>query len=290
MTTWIITSSSKISNLFDTAREIGGAVNVVVVGDAKVGGDAVIRLPLADNQPVEALSGAVADVINAEPGDVVLAGNTSADRVLAGAVAARFDAPLLQSAKTIKAGEAVLSRFGGLSDETVSFDSVVVAVLDGGDALTADAGAETVKEVSGYSATVTEVNTEDTQTGDISLATRVIGAGRGFAEKEDLGLARELADVLGAEIGVTRPLAEGHGWAPRNSYIGVSGHVIAPELYIAVGLSGQIHHTAGVTDSEVIVAINDDELSEIFKFADYGIVGDLYEVLPELTEVVKGLE
>lgn len=74
---------------------------------------------------------------------------------------------------------------------------------------------------------------------------------------------------------------------PRESYIGVSGQIVAPELYVAIGISGQIHHTAGVTDSQTIVAINNDELATIFDFADYGIVGDLYAVLPELTAAVQ---
>ena len=99
--------------------------------------------------------------------------------------------------------------------------------------------------------------------------------------------ALALAEVLEAELACSRPLAEGSNWMPRDRYLGVSGKTVAPELYVAAGISGQIHHSAGVNRSQVIVAINDDEEAPIFEQADYAVVGDLYAVLPQLTELLK---
>lgn len=286
MTTWILSNTRNIANLVEIAGD--GPITVVTVGEEDFPGiDRVRRVTIEPGTPEEAAAPAVAAAVDAAPGDVVLAPNQPAERVYAGVVAAHLNAPLLVGLKQLSDGSATLSRYGGLSHETVSFDTAV-AIVDGGAEL--DSGETPEAEaVAGdvYVATVSAKDTSDTVTTNISAATRVVGCGRGFAEREDLQLAHDLAEAIGGEVGCTRPLAEGVNWMERNSYIGVSGHVIAPELYIAVGLSGQIHHTAGVLDSGTIVAINDDELASIFEIADYGIVGDLYEVLPKLTEALR---
>ena len=113
----------------------------------------------------------------------------------------------------------------------------------------------------------------------------IVAAGRGFKKKEDLKLLEELAEVLGAKIGGTRPIAADYGW--MKEWIGISGHKVRPKLYIAVGISGTVHHAAGIRDCGIIVAVNSDENANIFNLADYGIVGDLYEVLPALTKALR---
>ena len=115
----------------------------------------------------------------------------------------------------------------------------------------------------------------------------VIGVGLGFDRQDDLKLAEELAASLHAAVGCTRPVAEDKQWLPSDMYLGISGENIHPDMYIAVGISGQVQHMAGVRDAKVIVAINKNEKAPIFKSADYGIVGDLYKVLPLLTEAIK---
>jgi electron transfer flavoprotein alpha subunit len=102
-----------------------------------------------------------------------------------------------------------------------------------------------------------------------------------------MAMINELAQLLGAEIGCTRPLAEGLDWLPRERYIGVSGAFLKADLYVGVGVSGQIQHMVGVTDSRVIVAVNKDDHAPVFEFADYGIVGDLYQVVPALIAALK---
>lgn len=122
---------------------------------------------------------------------------------------------------------------------------------------------------------------------DLTKADKVVCVGRGLKKQEDMELVRNLAAVFGAEIGCTRSIAEDYHWMPSESYIGLSGQKIKPQLYFAVGVSGQIQHIAGVRDSVTIVAIDSNENAPIFAAADYGIVGDLYQIVPELIESVK---
>lgn len=117
----------------------------------------------------------------------------------------------------------------------------------------------------------------------------IVTAGRGVKKKEDLAIIEELANVIGGVIAGTRPLVEDFKWLPKERQVGLSGETVKPNLYIAVGVSGQIHHIVGMKDSRVIVAINTDEKAPIFQVCDYGVVGDLYQVVPELTKAFKGL-
>ena len=98
----------------------------------------------------------------------------------------------------------------------------------------------------------------------------------------------DLAGALGGELACSRPLAEGVDWLPKERYIGISGQHIAPDLYVAVGISGQLQHMVGVRDAKVIVAVNSDKAAPIFTQCDYGIVGDLYDVVPALTAALRG--
>ncbi|HEC81137.1 MAG TPA: electron transfer flavoprotein subunit alpha/FixB family protein [Thermoplasmatales archaeon] len=133
------------------------------------------------------------------------------------------------------------------------------------------------------------VDVKEMQTGEVNVedAEVIVSCGRGFKKKEDIKLVEELAEVLRGTTGCSRPIAADLKWLSEDHWIGLSGHKVKPKLYIAVGISGQIQHIAGMRDSDVVVAINKDPEALIFKSADYGIVGDLYEVLPKLTNAVK---
>lgn len=122
---------------------------------------------------------------------------------------------------------------------------------------------------------------------ELEAAKIIVGVGKGFANPEDLGLAHELASVLNAELGCTRPLAVDYKWLAEDRSIGLSSKKVAPELYIAIGISGQIQHTVGILRARTIVALNKSEDAPIFSASDYGIVGDLYKVLPRLTEELR---
>lgn len=120
---------------------------------------------------------------------------------------------------------------------------------------------------------------------DLSVAEKIVCAGMGFDRKEDLKIAYDLAEVLGAEVGCTRAMAEDHHWFP--SYIGLSGIRIKPRIYFGLAVSGQIQHTVGIRDSQIIVAINKDSKAPIFSDCDYGIVGDMFEVVPLITAALE---
>ncbi len=116
----------------------------------------------------------------------------------------------------------------------------------------------------------------------------IVACGRGLRRPEDIRMIEELARLLGGEVGASRPLVD-EGWISRDHQIGFSGNVVKPRLYIACGISGSPQHLAGMRDSEVIVAINIDPSAPIFRVSDYGVIGDLYEVIPKLIEKLRSM-
>jgi electron transfer flavoprotein alpha subunit len=132
---------------------------------------------------------------------------------------------------------------------------------------------------------VVETKPLETSSARIEDADVIISCGRGLGKKEDKALLDELATVLCGQVGCSRPLAEDRKWFTE--WVGLSGHKVKPKLYIACGISGVIQHVAGIRDAKVIVAINKDEQAPIFEVADYGVVGNLYEILPALKEALK---
>jgi len=127
---------------------------------------------------------------------------------------------------------------------------------------------------------------ESAHTVDLSAAELIVAVGRGIHEEGNLPLVQELADVLGAELAASRPICD-NGWLPMERQVGSSGQTVAPKLYLAVGISGAIQHLVGMKGARAIVAINKDARAPIFEVADYGIVGDLFDVVPALIEQVR---
>lgn len=125
------------------------------------------------------------------------------------------------------------------------------------------------------------------QAKEITEAGVIVCPGRGFAKEEDLAMVRELAGLMGGEIGCTRPLSEELRWLPEELCIGLSGVSVKPGLYLGIGVSGQIQHVTGIRNAKVIAAVNKDEKAPIFEAADFGIVGDLYDVVPKLVQALK---
>ncbi|HEU5342090.1 electron transfer flavoprotein subunit alpha/FixB family protein [Edaphobacter sp.] len=130
-----------------------------------------------------------------------------------------------------------------------------------------------------------ELFRESAQTVDLSAAPVIVSVGRGIGEQENIPLVEELAKALGAELAASRPICD-NGWLPMERQVGSSGQTVSPKLYLAVGISGAIQHLVGMKGSKTVIAINKDENAPIFEVADYGVVGDLFVIVPALTKAV----
>ena len=297
--TWIVVAGDPaIGTLISTARSLGGEVTAAVVGPRQVaetvaagGVDKVIWFGEPGDVPVEAYATAVADTIAAAPG-VVLGGMGPSERVLLGAVAAKLQAPALTggTAVTLEGAELLVKRtvYGGIAEDRVAVSGPAVLVLDGG-TVPAGTGSAPIEQVEAVPLTMTVVATKPSEFehADLGAAARVVGIGRGLKTKDDLALIDGLAGAADAEIACSRPLAEGLDWLGRDRYIGCSGWNISPDVYFAIGISGQLQHMVGVRRAKTIVAINSDPNAPVFAEADYSLVGDLYEILPALTDAFK---
>jgi electron transfer flavoprotein alpha subunit len=289
MKAWIVATDAHIGELVQAAD---GCEQITLVavgwnGGANAGCDRVIRIQGADEVPLEALAPAVVAHVAAQDDDCVIVESTQAGRVFAGALAIALHAPVLHSVQSVAERNVQLARYGGLVTETYATGGAVVLLVDGvSDGTNGTALIETV-DATGYAARVTRYDAPVGGSVNLDQAKKIVGVGRGFKEQEDLHVAEELAQALGADIACSRPLAEGQNWLPRDRYIGVSGQKVSPDVYIAVGISGELQHMAGVRGAKTIVAINSDPKAPIMKQCDLGIVGDLYTVLPQLTAAIQ---
>ncbi|MBF1736972.1 MAG: electron transfer flavoprotein subunit alpha/FixB family protein, partial [Trueperella pyogenes] len=199
---WIITTSNQIASLVEAARAIG-PVTVIALGDEATGiagVDRVVTIGRGSNAPLEAFAPAVNAVLEGAGADIIFAANRPVERVLAGAVAARLGLPLINGALRVSAGEAEVSRFGGLTQESISFPGGAVVVLEGGAPVE---GAEVSPEAGSeehYEASVSAVEPAGSGPANLAAARRIVAAGRGFKAEEDLQIARDLAAALGAEL------------------------------------------------------------------------------------------
>jgi electron transfer flavoprotein alpha subunit len=298
---WIVVADQReVGNLITVARSLGGPVGAVVAGSRAVaqtvaasGVDRVVWCNAAGDVPAEACAPAVADVVAADPPRVVLGGRNPGERVLLGAAAARLGAAVLTGARSVSIDSSdvivVNAVFGDIAEETVAVSGPVAMLLDGGPVPSADGGGVPIEEVSATALPVKVIETRmhDFDQVDLNSARRVIGVGRGLKAKEDLAMVEDLAQALEAEVACSRPVAEGLNWMGKDRYIGSSGAHIAPQLYLAVGISGQLQHMVGVTGAETIAAVNSDPNAAVFQQTDYGLVGDLYQLVPAIIAALK---
>jgi len=298
---WIVVGDQPtVGTLIAVARSLGGPVAAVVAGPRSVaetvaasGVDKVVWCGAPDDVPAEALAPAVADAVAADPPRVLLAGRNPGERVLLGAAAARLKAAVLTGARSVSAdGDDVIvvnAVFGDIAEETVAVSGPVALLLDGGPVPPPAAAAAPIEEVTAtpLGLKVIETRTSGFDEVDLAAAHRVIGVGRGLKAKEDLALIEALATAINAEIACSRPVAEGLNWMGKDRYIGSSGARIGPQIYLAIGISGQLQHMVGVQDAETIVAINSDPNAAVFTQTDYGLVGDLYQLVPAIAAALK---
>ncbi|KAI8713247.1 putative electron transfer flavoprotein subunit alpha, mitochondrial [Fusarium sp. LHS14.1] len=292
---------------FTAAKKLGGTVhgfiagsNIKAVAEEAAKAEGVEKIIAVDNGAYDkGLPENYAPLLveNIKKGGYthVIAGHTAFGKNLLPRVAALLDSQQISDITAIE-GENTFVRpiYAGNAIATVeSSDSIKVVTIRGTAfaAAALEGGSATVEEgVDPKTESPTEWVSEDlakSDRPDLSTASRVVSGGRGLKSKEDFDkVMLPLADALGAAVGASRAAVDS-GYADNSLQVGQTGKVVAPQLYMAVGISGAIQHLAGMKDSKVIAAINKDADAPIFQVADVGLVGDLFEKVPELTERIK---
>jgi len=237
---------------------------------------------------------ALEQLIASEKPDRVFLPHTYQTRDFAPALAARVKRPLVTDCIAVKDGAYVRPMFQGKLQADVALEGPHVATFQIG-AYRADAlkaGSAPARKAS-IAIDATKIRQkpeapfkEAKQAVDLSQAERIVAVGRGIKAQEHVQLAEQLAHAMGAELAASRPICDA-GWLPMDRQIGSSGQTVAPKLYVALGISGAIQHLVGMKGSRTIVAINKDAEAPIFEIADYGIVGDLFEVVPALIAALR---
>ena len=239
---------------------------------------------------------ALKQFIAAESPDTIVFPHTYQVRDYAPALAARLGRVLIGDVTQIAEGPVFIRSLmqGRLSGSYKSSGSPTLISVQSG-AFRAEEGQSGPAEIATFTPSIeaSQIRTKPgepfrgaAQTVDLSSAPMIVAVGRGIREEGNLSLVQDLAASLGAEIAASRPICD-NGWLPIERQVGSSGQTVAPKLYLAVGISGAIQHLVGMKGSQCIVAINKDAEAPIFEVADYGIVGDLFEVVPALTEAIK---
>lgn len=263
-----------------------GAATVYVCEDTALAG-----------RPADAVAAGLAQIAEQAGASVVLVGSTRRGKETAPRLAQRLGAGCVTDVTALtlengdQGGDLVAARyaFGGatVAREKLTTPVKVFAVMpktfSADDAAVADGRVETVTLTLESRVKVVDRRPKEGDHVDLDAAPRIVGVGRGFAAREDLALGEQLAGALGAVVGCTKSLAD-FEWLGEDCIIGLSGAKTAPDLYVGVGISGQIQHTVGVAGARLIAAVNKDKDAPIFALADYGLVGDLYEVVPALVE------
>jgi len=229
--------------------------------------------------------------------NILLLRSSRLGKETAGRVAQKLQAGCITDAigLEMKGSDLVVNRYalGGntVSSEVIKSPKKVISFMPRTfEAQKAPAQGQVVKPDLKFPKTRVELVELRKKTGEVAnieSAETLVCVGKGIAKKEDLEMVKELASLLGGELGCTRALSSDYHWISEDRMIGISGKRCKPKLNVSIGLSGQIQHTVGIMTSKLIVAINKDKEAPIFKMADYGIVGDLYQVVPKLVEKIK---
>lgn len=280
------------------------AITAFVNGDEAAAKEAVacgascaFSLPLPADGMWESYAAPLAEKAGADKPSLILVSSSKRGRDVAAQVAALLDAPLFTDGKNIRVEDGAVvcetMMYGGVANKTAVAAAPTVLVTVGAkdyDPAPADASRSGAVAAMAPAAgpKVTARAPRPAQTVNLGEAAKVVGVGRGFSEESELAAARELAEAIGAEVACSRPIAEFFKWMPEECYIGISGQVLKPDLYLAVGVSGQAQHVFGVRDAKTIVSINKDAECLMNQNADYYIVGDWKEVIPAVVKAAKG--
>ena len=290
------------------AEQLGTTAEGVILGSsaddlAALGKYGVKKIHHVNNTTLDQLDAqlytkVIAQVVEQTGATVVVFSNNMDGKAIAPRLSARLKAGLVSGAVALpdtSNGFAVKKNvFSGKAFANISVSTPVKIISLNANAYKIVEG-EGAAEVAAFAATVDAPKVKVTSTtkasGEVPLteAEIVVSAGRGLKGPENWGMVEDLAKVLHAATACSRPVADAH-WRPHNEHVGQTGFAIAPNLYIAIGISGAIQHLAGVNRSKVIVVINKDPEAPFFKAADYGIVGDAFEVIPKMTAAIKKLK
>lgn len=306
----VLILASELDELLElrtVAEHIGASEVDALVPEAMINGDALSSLMLQrayylegfDEIPPEALKKIVIDLVEKVEPALVLGPSKKVFRELLARVAHNLVSPCLTDCTSLEltGGRLVVERpfLGGGYVEKLAikkFPAFLTIQMTGRRPQIKE---RSIPEMVGLSRPSTEdlrmrrVAVERVERGgaDLAKARIIVSVGRGFKRREDLKLAEELAQLLGAELACSRPIASDLGWMPEEKHVGLSGKWVSPQLYIAIGISGQVQHMVGVRNSRIIVAVNNDTSAPIHREADYSIPLDLYQFIPALIKVLR---
>lgn len=290
----------------DIAAKIGGDVEAVICGNeisdlSKIGGFGVKKVTLLKNTQLTNYSSsgytkAINDFAEEIKADILILGNTSLGKDLAPHLCVKLSAGIAMDciALDLKDGDIIATRpvYAGKAviDVKINSDKKVFVlrpnVFNPGEPSNNSAEVN-IKNIDSpdLSTKVIEIKKAEGKL-DVAEASIIVSGGRGMKEAANFKLVEDLAEVLGAAVGASRAVVDA-GWRPHSEQVGQTGKTVSPNLYIALGISGAIQHLAGMRSSKCIVAINKDADAPIFQIADYGITGDVFEVVPALIEELK---
>jgi len=293
------------------AKDLGGSAAAIILGDGtdelaqQVSGTnleevMVVNHSLLGGYSADGYAQAVRQVVEAEQPNYVIAGHTYQARDFLPKVSAMLSRPLMadnvsyrmengspvftrqvfqgkMAADSKPTGEApwiITFQSAAFQEDAVESGTAEIRAVD----VTLDESMIRTKSEEPFQEAAGEV--------DLSAASLIVAIGRGIGKEENLPMVQELADTLGAQIGSSRPVVDA-GWLPPDHQIGSSGQTVAPQLYLALGISGAIQHVVGMKGARNVIVINKDPDAPIFELADYGIVGDILEIIPKLTEAIR---
>lgn len=307
-TVWVFSdTASRLPELMGAARQLGENVRVIVQGNEqsaqafRLGADAAYDLGTipADRIIEDYADTLVQTIKNQGASALVLLPATRRCKALSARLGARLAAGVVNDANelVLQDGHLVATHmvYGGLAfgKEQIATPYAVTTLNSGVfEAATEDSartGSATPLEFVAPKNPITCVsrNVKQSNSVDLGKARLVVSVGRGIGNQANISIAEALSNAMGAELGCSRPVAENEKWMERERYVGISGIMIKPELYLALGISGQIQHMVGANGAQIIMAINKDKNAPIFQYADYGLVGDLMKIVPALTEALK---
>ena len=312
MTTWVFSeekdghASGSALELLTKARTIG-EVSVFHIGEgsdaaiselASHGASTVYHLTTDEHLPSASAAAALAALVQEHGVDLILLGMDNTDRDVGGRLSARLGRPVLANAVDVSTDGAVSVTseiLGGTQSVVTEFTgpgpAIVLVRPKAFAAEPSDAGSPTVVPVAapdvGRSGTavIVESHVEESEGPDLEAAGVVVAGGRGVGSEEKWAVVEDLASQLDAAVGATRAVIDA-GWVPARLQVGQTGKTIKPNVYIGAGVSGAMQHLVGMKDSGTIIAVNKDAEAPIFAVADLGIIGDLHQVIPKLTEAL----